>query len=117
MAEFIAGSGSSDAELRWKTRRRWTTTALNTAQVGFELRVACSELTTETPNPEPGTTWSKVGFVRAQELHHRPRNTPTLIETYRGRYAYRIKQIDNNRAFRYTDAVEVEVASHRRNSR
>jgi predicted outer membrane repeat protein len=118
MSSFTATANRLNAELKWRTEtevdnygfeieRRFIGSSGDrdngaSAQRGDE---EINQLTTHQL-----TSWSRIGFVKGsgtstspKEYSYPDRRLPS------GRYAYRIKQIDNSGAFRYTEAVEVEV--------
>lgn len=83
-----------DASLRWST-------ATETNNHGFEIERRISG--------EAGA-WAKVGFVPGSGTSSSPREYSfTDNGLAPGRYAYRIKQIDNDGSFAYYSAAEVEV--------
>jgi len=97
-ASFTASVHNLCTELQWST-----TTEVN--NYGFEVeRRAVSD------QPSAVSSWSKVGFVQGSGT-----NSSHHVYTYldqgvtAGRYAYRIKQIDNEGAFRYSQSQEVKV--------
>ena len=54
--------------------------------------------------------WTKVGFVEGSGTTTDPREYSFVDRNVKpGRYAYRIKQIDNDALFKYTESVELEV--------
>lgn len=54
--------------------------------------------------------WSKVGFVQGAGTSNAPREYSYTDQNVRpGRYAYRIKQIDNDGTFEYFGDAEVEI--------
>ena len=56
--------------------------------------------------------WLKVGFIAGAGTTNGPREYSYLDQSLApGRYAYRIKQIDQDGSFQYTGSVEVEVGS------
>jgi hypothetical protein len=56
-------------------------------------------------------TWSTVGLVKAAVLSNSPKNyTYTDTKLQSGKYQYRLKMIDNDGSFKYSQVVETEVA-------
>jgi hypothetical protein len=95
MVSFTASANRLDANLRWST-------ATETNNYGFEIERR--SLT------KPEQNWNTIAFVRGG-------GTSTSRQEYSyvdaglapGRYAYRIKQIDNDGSFTYAASTEVEV--------
>jgi len=96
LASFAAIPVSNDVELNWVT-----STEINNQ--GFEIERA---LSTTTNTKE----WEKIGYVAGF-------GTTTEIKTYsftdtrlnNGTYSYRLKQIDFDGSFTYSDEVNVEI--------
>jgi len=111
MAKFIAEGGVRGAELRWRSETEVDNYGFEVERksvASYGLRVPSPQ--PETRNPEPGTTWSKIGFVKGSGTSTSPKEYAYVDRSLpAGRYAYRIKQIDNSGAFIYTEAMEVEV--------
>jgi hypothetical protein len=83
-----------DASLRWST-------ATETNNHGFEI---------ERRNSVEAGVWAKVGFVPGSGTSSSPREYSYIDNGLApGRYAYRIKQVDNDGTFTYYSAAEVEV--------
>jgi len=95
LSKFTASSQGTSVELRW-------TTATEVNNYGFEVerRVIVNE-------PQGSMSWNKIGFVKGS-------GTSNVTHTYSfldsklqsGRYAYRLKQIDNDGTFKYSQSVE-----------
>jgi hypothetical protein len=117
LAEFIVSTLRANAELKWRTEtevdnygfeieRRGIGVGSNgaTEQRGEET-VGNSSLFTIHSSP-----WSKVGFVRGSET-----SSSTHQYSYSdkdlsvGRYAYRLKQINQDGTFGYTGSIETVV--------
>ena len=81
-------------ELNWKTA-----TELN--NYGFEIERASASLS---------MTWQKIGFVQGNGNSNSPKEYSfTDPSVTSGSYAYRLKQMDNDGTFKYSDMVEVTV--------
>ncbi len=92
LTSFTASSKQNSIELKWNT-------ATEVNNYGFEIE-----------RRETNSQFTKVGFVAgsgasssSHQYSYADRGIPA------GRYVYRIKQIDKNGAFKYTQTVEVEV--------
>jgi len=97
LISFIANVTGSDVILNW-------TTATETNNQGFEIE--------KSPiNNFQGPTWKKIGYVPGF-------GTTTEIKSYSfsdknvssGKYKYRLKQIDFDGTYKYSDVIEVTVS-------
>jgi hypothetical protein len=108
MDEFAASCNRLNVELHWKT-------ATEVSNYGFELerRTVKSDPTTLTAGKQlsvSGEQWSKVGFVSGSGTSNSPKEYSfTDKHLSPAHYAYRIKQIDQNGTFKYSQSVEVKV--------
>jgi hypothetical protein len=95
LALFNAATESNAVVLTW-------TTATEVNNYGFEIeRRVIKEL--------PGQ-WNQIGFVKGSGTSNSSRNYSYVDRTLpSGRYAYRLKQINNDGAFKYHGSIEVEV--------
>ena len=93
MTSFTASAEGLNAKLSWRTA-----TEIN--NYGFEIERRAI--------PDGG--WCKIGFVAGSGTSNKPvEYTYTDNNLSIGRYTYRIKQIDNDGAFKYTLGAEVEI--------
>jgi len=95
LTSFTASANRLTAQLAW-------TTATEKNNFGFDVerRIMGSD----------ASAWTKVGFVTGSGTKSTPTEyTYTDRSVTAGRYAYRIKQIDNDGTFKYAQAAEVEV--------
>ena len=96
------------AELQWKTA-----TELNNA--GFEIQrtTVVSNQSAVSGKPSHQSTinnWTKVGFVAGNGTTNAPQHYSFTDNVgTAGTYSYRLKQIDHNGAFTYSQEVEVAV--------
>jgi len=96
---------SFNAYLLGKSIRLNWSTATETNNYGFEIERAKVELTTKTIHK-----WEKIGFVQGS-------GNSNSVKIYSfedknvltGQYAYRLKQINYDGSFEYSDVVKVEV--------
>ena len=87
------------AAIRGGATVRWST-ATETNNYGFDIE----------RRQIGGDSWLKIGFVSGAGTSTSPRDYSYTDEGVApGRYAYRIKQIDNGGSFEYFGAVEVEI--------
>jgi len=77
---------------------------------GFEI-----ERTSPRPSPqgeggEAGRGWEKIGFVAGNGNSNSPKDYSFVDKTVlSGKYFYRLKQIDNDGQFEYSNIVEVDL--------
>ncbi|MGA9408291.1 MAG: T9SS type A sorting domain-containing protein, partial [Bacteroidota bacterium] len=95
LTSFTVTSSNSTAILAWKTA-----TEVNNAGFDIERRLVSSE------------QWTKIGTVPGAGTSNSPHtySYTDKIETA-GTYSYRLKQVDHNGAFVYSQAVQVTVAA------
>ncbi len=92
------------AELHWNT-------ATETNNYGFEVeRRLTSPVSPPYQRGDNRGGWLNVGFVRGNGTSSTPREyTFTDQNLASGRYAYRLKQIDQDGSFKYSESVEVDL--------
>jgi hypothetical protein len=91
LAAFTATANRMNADLHWST-------ATEVNNYGFEIE------------RRQTAQWGKVGFVSGAGTSNSPRDySYTDNNLPAGRYAYRLKQVDNNGAFSYHGSVEVVI--------
>jgi autotransporter-associated beta strand protein len=95
MTSFTAAVQKTSALLAWST-------ATEVNNYGFEIeRRAIANY-----------TWTKVGFVAGSGTSNAPHHYSfTDAALVSGSYAYRLKQMDNNGAFKYSQEVQVAIAT------
>jgi len=108
MTSFIATSDRSGAHLVWRT-------ATEQDCHGFEVerrRVTSDESRQEAGGQVRVTSWEKISFVSGNGTTNAPHEYSFAdVNVPSGRYAYRLKQIDINGAFKYYGAAEIEIAA------
>jgi hypothetical protein len=98
LVSFTATSNQLSAELHWSTA-----TEIN--NFGFEI-----ERTTKNNDQLTMSDWSKVGFVKGSGSINTPKEyTYSDKNVSAGNYSYRLKQIDRDGKFAYSQSVEVVV--------
>jgi len=112
MTGLFAAISGLEVELSWSTQSEVNNYGFEVERKSvssYGLRVPSSQ--PETRNPEPGTTWSKVGFVEGFGTSTSPRSY-SYHESLpgAGRYAYRLRQIDRDGTSRLTESMEIETA-------
>lgn len=107
MSTVAAVASARDVTLHWTT-----TTEINNYGFVVERRMMSSFAVQISDNRSQGaaSTWIQVGSVSGSGTSSSPREYSFVDkDLLSGRYAYRIKQVDNNGSFTYADAVEIEV--------
>jgi len=95
LTSFTATANRLNAQLKWST-------ATEKNNYGFEIERRSVEIA--------NAPWAKVGFVQGAGTSASPKNySYTDASAASGRYTYRLKQIDNNGAFTYSQSAEVEL--------
>ncbi len=110
LTTFTASIEHTNAELKWKT-------ATETNNYGFEVeRRRVGELKSREANESKqslngsSAQWLKIGFVAGAGTSNSPHDYAFSDQKLSdGRYAYRIKQIDNGGSFKYSGSVEVDI--------
>ncbi|NOX17514.1 MAG: hypothetical protein GXO87_04430, partial [Chlorobi bacterium] len=96
LTSFTASYFNDVVELNWRT-------ATETNNSGFEIQRASSSTT-------PRQGWETIGFVEGNGTTAETHNYSFIDENVAsGKYFYRLKQIDNNGSFEYSDVVEIEM--------
>jgi len=98
LTSFTAASNGADVEVSW-------TTATETNNQGFDIERA-SSLTT------PVQEWEQAGYVPGFGTTTEPK-AYSFVDTKlgSGKYSYRLKQIDFDGSFSYSQTIEVEIVA------
>ncbi|MFA6470216.1 MAG: LamG-like jellyroll fold domain-containing protein [Bacteroidota bacterium] len=106
LVSFTASSQRLNAELKWKTA-----TELNNH--GYEIeRTIVSVQKSQGKDAAPTKSWSKVGFLEGSGTSNAPKEYTFTDKVQKaGKYSYRLKQIDRDGKFSYSQAVEVNVGA------
>ena len=102
LSSFSANTIDGKVILNWKT-------ATEVNNYGFEV-----ERTVGSPQSSAGSqsqnTWEKIGFVNGSGNSNSPKEYSFVDKTVlSGKYLYRLKQIDNDGGFNFSQEVEVKV--------
>jgi len=103
LTSFTASVSGGKVTLNWQT-------ATEVNNYGFEI-----ERTSPRPSPqgeggEAGRGWEKIGFVAGNGNSNSPKDYSFVDKTVlSGKYFYRLKQIDNDGQFEYSNIVEVDL--------
>ena len=95
LTKFTALSSGTSVELKWTTA-----TEVNNYGFDVERRVIVN-------GPQGSVSWNKIGFVKGSGTSNIP-HTYSFSDSQlqSGSYAYRLKQIDNDGTFKYSQSVE-----------
>lgn len=100
LTTFTGSVRGSSVELNWKT-------ATEVNNYGFEIERASIGNDRSTINNEQ---WGRIGFVEGAGSSNSPRDYSFVDKNIAGgSYSYRLKQIDRNGKFNYTEAVAVKM--------
>ena len=98
LTSFTAEIAEKSIELKWRT-------ATETNNYGFEIqRSAVSP-------QQSDNMWSKIGFVEGNGTTNAPKSYFFTDKSASGKTSYRLKQIDRDGKFEYSQTVEVTVLS------
>jgi hypothetical protein len=100
------------AVLKWSTATEADNYGFEVERRAINLQSITNSQQLKANSQEPkANIWNKIGFVpgngTSNSSHTYSYSDADLLS---GRYAYRLKQIDNNGAFKYSQEVEVEIA-------
>ncbi len=99
LISFSAITNASVATLHWNT-------ATEVNNYGFEIERKQSSLVSARDED-----WSKIGFVEGNGTTNAPKSYSFVDNSASGKTSYRLKQIDRDGKFEYSQTVEVNVAS------
>ena len=96
LTSFVANAKNNSITLNWKT-------ATETNNYGFEVERCVQSAERQ--------EWNKIGFVSGNGNSSSDKEYSFTDKNISGgsKFSYRLKQIDNNGTFEYSDIVEVEV--------
>ena len=98
LTSFTASTEKNGVTLSWKT-------ATETNNYGFEIqRSAVSP-------QQSDNMWSKIGFVEGNGTTNAPKSYSFTDKSANGKILYRLKQIDRDGKFEYSQTVEVSAAA------
>jgi photosystem II stability/assembly factor-like uncharacterized protein len=100
LSEFHASPQGTSVELKW-------TTVTETNNYGFEV-----EQRVVNGQTQRNSNWEKIGFINGAGTSNVPHDYNFVYSKLQvGRYAYRLKQIDNDGTYKYSFSVELEVGT------
>ena len=102
LVSFTAEVAEKSVELKWRT-------ATEVNNYGFEVeRCAVNDRHLE---GDGHLAWTKIGFVEGNGTTNAPKSYSFTDKSASGKTSYRLKQIDRDGKFEYSQTVEVTVAS------
>jgi hypothetical protein len=105
LTSFTASANGLNAVLTWKT-----STEINNA--GFEIERTPAHPSPLTGEGQGGGSWTTVGSVAGAGTSNSPKSYSFTDKVRRaGTYSYRLKQIDHNGAFKYSQEIQVQVGA------
>ena len=100
LTSFTATLNNGSVELNWNT-------ATEVNNYGFEVQ---RSQTSNVKNETLTYNWTKIGFVNGAVLSNSPKNYIFVDKTVSyGAYAYRLKQIDGDGNYKYSNITEVNA--------
>jgi hypothetical protein len=117
LTSFTAKIAEKSVELKWNT-------ATETNNYGFEIErttttghpeQANAPKGASTPSPKNGSVaqhdWVRIGFVEGNGTTNAPKSYSFVDKSASGKISYRLKQIDRDGKFEYSQTVEVTAAN------
>ncbi len=94
LVSFTTNVNGNNVSLKWQT-------ATEVNNYGFEIERSSEK-----------TTWSKIGFVEGNGTSNSPKEYSfTDVVSQSGKYFYRLKQIDIDGSYKYSNVVEVNIGT------
>ena len=97
---FTAFADKNGVTLSWKT-------ATEVNNYGFEIERAMENRTLSSRAETRDDNWSKIGFVEGNGTTNAPKSYSFVDKSASGKKSYRLKQIDRDGKFEYSQTVEV----------
>ena len=101
---FTAFADKNGVTLSWKT-------ATEVNNYGFEIERAMENRTLSSRAETRDDNWSKIGFVEGNGTTNAPKSYSFVDKSASGKTSYRLKQIDRDGKFEYSQTVEVTALS------
>ena len=98
LTSFTASTEKNGVTLNWKT-------ATETNNYGFEIQRSVVS------SQQSGNVWSKIGFVEGNGTTNAPKSYSFTDKSANGKTSYRLKQIDRDGKFEYSQTVEMMVVN------
>jgi hypothetical protein len=108
LSSFTASSNQNGVNLKWETA-----TEINNYGFDVERKVHTSTEFSPIKSGLSVTAWEKVGFVAGNGNSNSPKEYSFIDKNPSGgsKFQYRLKQIDNDGAFEYSDVVTINVGT------
>lgn len=104
LTSFTAVAKGRGVELAWQT-------ATEVNNYGFEIERMTPSQTLPLQGGGRGGGWNKIGFVEGAGNSNSPKSYSFVDASASGKVAYRLKQIDRDGKFEYSNTVEVLAAT------
>jgi len=105
LTSFIVSAKQNSVELLWKT-------ATEVNNYGFDIERRTTPLSPPSQGGDERGGWTKTGFVEGHGTTNAPKEySYTEKNIPAGKYSYRLKQIDRDGKFKYSQEVEVNFGS------
>ncbi len=104
LLSFTAQIAEKNVELKWNT-------ATETNNYGFEVERATKNGTLSSGAETRDDKWTKIGFVEGSGTTNAPKSYSFTDKSANGKTSYRLKQIDRDGKFEYSQSVEVTASS------
>ena len=104
LTSFTAEIAEKSVELKWRT-------ATEVNNYGFEIERAMDNETSSSLVSARDDNWSKIGFVEGNGTTNAPKSYSFTDKSASGKISYRLKQIDRDGKFEYSQTVEVTAAN------
>ena len=109
LTSLTADVAGKNIELNWKT-------ATETNNYGFEIERAIDNgqlipQTTRDAEQRAIENWNKIGFVEGNGTTNAPKSYSFTDKSASGKISYRLKQIDRDGKYEYSQQVEVSIAA------
>ena len=102
LVSFTATAEKENVILSWQT-------ATETNNYGFEIERAIENGVMSSRAETRDDNWTKIGFVEGNGTTNAPKSYSFTDKTANGKTSYRLKQIDRDGKFEYSQTVEVSV--------
>ncbi|MDP1678067.1 MAG: T9SS type A sorting domain-containing protein [Bacteroidota bacterium] len=102
LTSFTATAKNNLVELKWNTA-----TEIN--NFGFEIEKSRIQ-NTEVSSQNTAKAWQKIGFVEGNGTTNSPKAYSFVDQSAQGKTAYRLKQIDRDGKFEYSQEIEVVIS-------
>ncbi len=104
LSSFTSSVEKNGVTLNWKT-------ATETNNYGFEVERATKNGTLSSGAETRDDKWTKIGFVEGSGTTNAPKSYSFTDKSASGKTSYRLKQIDRDGKFEYSQSVEVTASS------